>query len=305
MNLQTFTSFQGRIPRKTFWLALIVMIVITWILEIILFTVFGVSMMSMDPNATPEAQAAAAEQAMSGMMIPIVILILITIWPSLAIYTKRWHDRDKSGWVADRPGADHRRPVDADRTGLPPGNGRPEPLRSRSHSGISLPDHPMPGRQRQKNLGPGISFGIETGPMKNTPHDPVVMLQQQLIRCPSVTPVEAGVLSLLQGWLQPAGFTCERLVFSDTDTPDVDNLFARIGTGGPHFCFAGHTDVVCRRVTRRSGPIRPCRRDPRRRDVWPRCHRHEGIGRRLRCRRPRLRARESGLQGLDLRPHHQ
>lgn len=98
MNLQTFTSFQGRIPRKTFWLALIVMIVITWILEIILFSIFGVSMMSMDPNATPEAQAAAAEQAMSGMAIPLVILILITIWPSLAIYAKRWHDRDKSGW---------------------------------------------------------------------------------------------------------------------------------------------------------------------------------------------------------------
>ena len=98
MNLQTFTSFQGRIPRKTFWLALIVMIVITWILEIILFSIFGVSMMSMDPNATPEAQAAAAEQAMSGMAIPLVILILLTIWPSLAIYAKRWHDRDKSGW---------------------------------------------------------------------------------------------------------------------------------------------------------------------------------------------------------------
>lgn len=98
MNLQTFTSFNGRIPRKTFWLALIVMIVITWILEIILFSIFGVSMMSMDPNATPEAQAAAAEQAMSGMAIPLVILILLTIWPSLAIYAKRWHDRDKSGW---------------------------------------------------------------------------------------------------------------------------------------------------------------------------------------------------------------
>ena len=98
MNLQTFTSFNGRIPRKTFWLALIVMVVITWILEIILFSIFGVSMMSMDPNATPEAQAAAAEQAMSGMAIPLVILILLTIWPSLAIYAKRWHDRDKSGW---------------------------------------------------------------------------------------------------------------------------------------------------------------------------------------------------------------
>lgn len=79
--------------------------------------------------------------------------------------------------------------------------------------------------------------------MKNTPHDPVAMLQQ-LIRCPSVTPAEEGVLTLLQGWLQPAGFRCERLVFTDADTPDVDNLFARIGEGGPHLCFAGHTDVV-------------------------------------------------------------
>ncbi len=79
--------------------------------------------------------------------------------------------------------------------------------------------------------------------MKNTPHDPVAMLQQ-LIRCPSVTPVEAGALSAVEGWLSVAGFTCKRLVFKDKDTPDVDNLFARIGSGTPHFCFAGHTDVV-------------------------------------------------------------
>jgi len=98
MNLQTFTSFNGRIPRKTFWLAILVMIVITWILEFILFALFGASMMSVDPNATPEAQAMAAQEAMSGMMLPLGILILLTIWPSLAIYTKRWHDRDKSGW---------------------------------------------------------------------------------------------------------------------------------------------------------------------------------------------------------------
>ena len=98
MNLQTFTSFNGRIPRKTYWLGLIVMILLVVVLEIILLSIFGVSMMSMDPNATPEAQAAAAEQAMSGMAIPLVILILLTIWPSLAIYAKRWHDRDKSGW---------------------------------------------------------------------------------------------------------------------------------------------------------------------------------------------------------------
>ncbi|NMD07058.1 MAG: succinyl-diaminopimelate desuccinylase [Phyllobacteriaceae bacterium] len=79
--------------------------------------------------------------------------------------------------------------------------------------------------------------------MKNTPNDPVAMLQQ-LVRCPSVTPLEAGALTCVQGWLESAGFHCERLVFSDTDTPDVDNLFARIGNSGPHLCFAGHTDVV-------------------------------------------------------------
>lgn len=67
---------------------------------------------------------------------------------------------------------------------------------------------------------------------------------QALIRCPSVTPEEGGALTYLQSVLENAGFTCERLVFSDKNTPDVDNLFARIGDGAPHLCFAGHTDVV-------------------------------------------------------------
>jgi len=73
--------------------------------------------------------------------------------------------------------------------------------------------------------------------------DPVA-LTQALIRCPSVTPVEAGVLDLLEATLRPLGFRCERLPFSEAGTPDVDNLYARIGEGEPHFCFAGHTDVV-------------------------------------------------------------
>jgi uncharacterized membrane protein YhaH (DUF805 family) len=93
MNLQTFISFDGRIPRKTFWLAFLVMLIISWILQLIIFSVFGVSMMT-DPNATPEM----AMQQMSGMMLPLGIVVLLTIWPSLAIYTKRWHDRNKSGW---------------------------------------------------------------------------------------------------------------------------------------------------------------------------------------------------------------
>ena len=99
MNLQTFLSFDGRIPRKTFWLSILVMMVISWILQIIVFSIFGGSMMpTMDPNATPEQAAAAAEAAVSGMMLPLGIIILLTLWPSLAIYAKRWHDRGKSGW---------------------------------------------------------------------------------------------------------------------------------------------------------------------------------------------------------------
>jgi len=73
--------------------------------------------------------------------------------------------------------------------------------------------------------------------------DPVE-LTQELIRCRSVTPDEGGALDLLEGVLEGLGFTCERLKFSEAGTPDVDNLYARIGNGAPNLCFAGHTDVV-------------------------------------------------------------
>ena len=78
----------------------------------------------------------------------------------------------------------------------------------------------------------------------STPSTDTLALAQALIRCRSVTPDEGGALALLQGQLEQAGFDCHRLPFSDEGTPDVDNLFARIGTGSPHLCFAGHTDVV-------------------------------------------------------------
>ncbi len=71
-----------------------------------------------------------------------------------------------------------------------------------------------------------------------------VELTQALIRCPSVTPHEAGTLTLLESILKPAGFTCHRMTFSEDGTPDVENLYARIGSNGPNLCFAGHTDVV-------------------------------------------------------------
>jgi uncharacterized membrane protein YhaH (DUF805 family) len=89
MNVQTFTSFAGRIPRKTFWLAILILIIVQWIVTGLFG---GMALMNFDP-----ADPASAEQMMSNMG-PIWIISLIFLWPSLAIYTKRWHDRDKSGW---------------------------------------------------------------------------------------------------------------------------------------------------------------------------------------------------------------
>ena len=73
--------------------------------------------------------------------------------------------------------------------------------------------------------------------------DPVEILQS-LIRCPSVTPAEAGALDYMESLMAPAGFKSVRMPFSEDGTADVDNLFLRLGTNGPHFCFAGHVDVV-------------------------------------------------------------
>ncbi len=98
--------------------------------------------------------------------------------------------------------------------------------------------------------------------------DPVA-LTQALVRCPSVTPADAGALDVLVQALEPLGFVCHRLRFEAEGTPPIDNLYARLGTSGPNLCFAGHTDVVppgdpaawaCR-------PVRG--RDRRRQALWP------------------------------------
>ncbi len=73
--------------------------------------------------------------------------------------------------------------------------------------------------------------------------DPVSVLQT-LVRCPSVTPEEGGALSALEAMLAPLGFAVERMTGHTDGTPDVENLYARLGTTGPHLMFAGHTDVV-------------------------------------------------------------
>ena len=69
-------------------------------------------------------------------------------------------------------------------------------------------------------------------------------ITRALIRCPSVTPQEGGALAYLEKLLGDAGFATHRVTFADKDTPDVENLYARIGEGAPHLTFAGHTDVV-------------------------------------------------------------
>jgi succinyl-diaminopimelate desuccinylase len=73
--------------------------------------------------------------------------------------------------------------------------------------------------------------------------DPI-KLALSLIQCPSVTPHEGGALTYLEGVLGDLGFECHRLRFESEGTEPVENLYARLGTAKPHFCFAGHTDVV-------------------------------------------------------------
>jgi succinyl-diaminopimelate desuccinylase len=70
-------------------------------------------------------------------------------------------------------------------------------------------------------------------------------LAQALIRRPSVTPEDAGAMSVLEEALKELGFACTRLTFgAEAGRPPIENLYARLGTAGPNFCFAGHTDVV-------------------------------------------------------------
>lgn len=68
---------------------------------------------------------------------------------------------------------------------------------------------------------------------------PVITLAQALIQRESVTPEDAGCQQLMNERLSAIGFDIESLFFTDTL-----NTWARKGTQSPHFCFAGHTDVV-------------------------------------------------------------
>src|SRR5258707_1651609 len=69
-------------------------------------------------------------------------------------------------------------------------------------------------------------------------------IAQALLRCPSVTPADAGALGVLEDILKAHSFETHRVTFGEPGTADIDNLYARIGDSAPHITFAGHTDVV-------------------------------------------------------------
>lgn len=90
MNLNTLTSFEGRIGRQTWWIGYIGIAIYNAILAGIAsyFGVYGVS----------DSNPATMEHPATPMTLVFVILALVSLWPSLALAIKRWHDRNKSGW---------------------------------------------------------------------------------------------------------------------------------------------------------------------------------------------------------------
>ena len=71
-----------------------------------------------------------------------------------------------------------------------------------------------------------------------------LQLAKELIRFPSVTPIDAGVMNFLEKKLKLLGFKTKILQFKEKNTKPVKNLYARLGTKGLNFCYAGHLDVV-------------------------------------------------------------
>ncbi len=71
-----------------------------------------------------------------------------------------------------------------------------------------------------------------------------LQLSKDLIKFPSITPIDAGAINFLSKKLKKLGFKCQILEFKDKKSKPIKNLYARIGTRSPNLCYAGHTDVV-------------------------------------------------------------
>lgn len=84
--MELFLSLDGRIGRGKFWLGLLGVMVAAIVLS---FLLGMIGLMSVDETGMP---------AGAGYWIGVLILMAVTIWPSICIYGKRFHDRDKSAW---------------------------------------------------------------------------------------------------------------------------------------------------------------------------------------------------------------
>ena len=71
-----------------------------------------------------------------------------------------------------------------------------------------------------------------------------LQLAKELIRFPSITPVDAGIMKFLEKKLKRLGFKTKTLEFKERGFKPVKNLYARFGNKSPNFCYAGHLDVV-------------------------------------------------------------
>ena len=71
-----------------------------------------------------------------------------------------------------------------------------------------------------------------------------LQLAKELIKFPSITPIDAGVMKFLERKLKKLGFKTKILEFKEKGFKPVKNLYARLGTKAPNFCYAGHLDVV-------------------------------------------------------------
>jgi succinyl-diaminopimelate desuccinylase len=71
-----------------------------------------------------------------------------------------------------------------------------------------------------------------------------LQLAKDLIKFPSITPMDAGAISFLSKKLKTLGFSCKVLEFKDKKSKPIKNLYARLGGKAPNLCYAGHTDVV-------------------------------------------------------------
>ena len=71
-----------------------------------------------------------------------------------------------------------------------------------------------------------------------------LQLAKELIKFPTVTPIDAGIMKFLEKKLKNLGFKTKVLEFREKDSKPVKNLYARLGNKGPNFCYAGHLDVV-------------------------------------------------------------